>query len=415
MFNKLKNKLLIFSHNLKYGFKSIFWKKDKTCVLFDSWFGVKFADNPRYLYQYLSENRRQLGLSHVVWVTHSEQVLNTLHEMNYEAYLIDSKESVHYHKISKYHFVNNAPIGKGKLTGELLADYSYRSKRINLWHGTGVIKNVGFASNDYKKKTQKFASLYKFKNELYKRSYVLKKFITELGPWADNYFLTTSLTEKEKIKEFFCLSDKRIITSGYPRDSYSCRYTPYEEEIVNQIKEYSTVILYLPTFRTVSDKFSMNELSDAIAPKIKDSNILFIQKAHSAANDQTKFSFKNNVLNLNPDFDINVITPLTSIVITDYSSILADAMYFRKPVILYAPDYEEYVNDDRGLATDAEYILSASYRFGDKYELINYVMENYKTPEKMKKVNYDEVRKRIWGNQDKDISIIWKDILEQTR
>lgn len=414
MLNIIQYKLGLIFHNARYGIQSIFWKKDKSCVLLSSWFGKKFADNSRYLFQYLADNKAELGLKHVVWVTHNEEVLDTLRDMGYEAYLVNSPESIFYHKKCYYHLINNAPLGNSRLTGELLVDYSYGSKRINLWHGTGVIKNVGFESNEYKKKTQKHPSLYRIKNHFFKSSKILKKFVTEAGAWADNYFLSTSETEKEKIKAFFCLPDHRVIVSGYPRDAYLCRHTPQEQEVINIIKKYETIVLYLPTFRSQSDGFDMGKLADTFRPQIAGSNILFIQKAHSAAGISEKYSFNNNILNLESDFDINVITPLTTLVITDYSSILADAMYFNKPVVLYTPDYEQYMTEDRGLASDAELILSSSFRFSDAVEIVDFIINNRFDLRKMKKDNYQEIRERIWGCKDKHIEEIWKDILNQT-
>ena len=40
------------------------------------------------------------------------------------------------------------------------------------------------------------------------------------------------------------------------------------------------------------------------------------------------------------------------IIITDYSSIMFEEAFIKRPVFLYAPDYEEYITEERGLWLD---------------------------------------------------------------
>ena len=44
------NKLRILLRNIKEAMTLSNYKRDKSIVLFDSWFGNRFADNPRYLF-----------------------------------------------------------------------------------------------------------------------------------------------------------------------------------------------------------------------------------------------------------------------------------------------------------------------------------------------------------------------------
>ncbi len=402
-------------YNFCHAFQSIFWEKDNSCVLIDGWFGQKFADNSRYLFQYLSENKKRHNLEHVVWVANNTDVVDEVRAMGYEAYLMNSKESIYFHKKAKYHIVNNAPMGSRSITGELLVEYSYRSIRINLWHGTGAIKNLGFQSNDYQKKTHKNPFLYKVKNLIYKNCSLFRRFFTPLGAWGDCFFLTTSVSECNKFKSFFCLPDKRIIISGYPRNAYECRQTEHERKIIDLVEGYGKSILYLPTFRSFSNKFNINDLSRALSSFLKENSVIFIQKAHAVETTNIENNFENNVLTLSPDFDINVLTPIVDCIISDYSSILADALYFYKPVLLYVPDYHEYMKQDKGFSKDAEYILSAGKKFFDLETIVDFLSHNIWNPENVKPKNYNEVRKLIWGSENKTMEQIWNDIIERTR
>ena len=77
-------KLIFLLKNVKDWFNSIFYHRDPSIVLFGAWFGERFADNSRNLYQYLFTNKEQYGLSHVVWVTRSADIMKEMLNMGYE-------------------------------------------------------------------------------------------------------------------------------------------------------------------------------------------------------------------------------------------------------------------------------------------------------------------------------------------
>ena len=130
---------MIFS-NIIMAIRSVFWKRQRDIVLFGAWFGDKFADNSRFLFQYLSENKDALNLKHVVWVTRKEKVLKTLRAMGYECYMMDSPESIKYHKQAFMHIVCNSTANSKGFIPDIDIRYSFGAKRINLWHGVGVVK-----------------------------------------------------------------------------------------------------------------------------------------------------------------------------------------------------------------------------------------------------------------------------------
>ena len=86
---KLKTKIIYILSNILLAIQSLSWHKDSTVVLMGSWFGEKFADNSRFLFQYLSNNKERLGLTHIVWVSKSKLIVNDLNTMGYEAYEMD--------------------------------------------------------------------------------------------------------------------------------------------------------------------------------------------------------------------------------------------------------------------------------------------------------------------------------------
>lgn len=392
--------------------KSIKYKRDKSIVILDAWFGKRYADNSRYLYEYLSKNKEFLGLSHVVWVSRNPDIVEFLNNKGYEAYAIDSKESVYYHKKAYYHICNNSPTTHDGYLGELLTEFSFGAKRINLWHGTGAIKNVCFASNDYKRKTLSHPILYKIKNNLYKNFSLYRSLFSGNDSWNDCYYLSTSQSERDKMMYFFNLPYSKIIISGYPRNCKNIDLTKEELNIIKEIKKHKFSILYLPTFRWEGSDFDYKKVAMKIHPILIQKDILWIQKAHSVNNDASNYSINENILTLDSDFDVNTITPYVTAITTDYSSILADALYHRKPVYLYVPDYKEYVEGERGISVDGEYLLSSGFKFYDLEGFYNFLE---RSSFKEFPPNYEDVRKKIWGEKDKEIGDIWEDIKKQVR
>ena len=83
--NKNIKKITVIFENFWMFTRSLMWKRDDSIVLIGAWFGNKFADNSRYLFQYLDKNKEELGLTHVVWVTRNKDTYSILKNMNYES------------------------------------------------------------------------------------------------------------------------------------------------------------------------------------------------------------------------------------------------------------------------------------------------------------------------------------------
>jgi CDP-glycerol glycerophosphotransferase (TagB/SpsB family) len=81
---------------------------------------------------------------------------------------------------------------------------------------------------------------------------------------------------------------------------------------------------------------------------------LWIEKPHSASTFQFQDLSIKNVLFLDSDFDVNVLYPFVSAVMSDYSSAVFDAVYRHIPVIMYTPDLEQFKGGNIGLTFDIE-------------------------------------------------------------
>ena len=82
---------------------SIF-KRDKKIILCAGWFGHRFADNSRYIFLYLNEHKKYLGLKKIIWITNNPQIGNALKKQGYSVCKRDSLLGIYYHLRAFYFF-----------------------------------------------------------------------------------------------------------------------------------------------------------------------------------------------------------------------------------------------------------------------------------------------------------------------
>lgn len=411
--NKGIDLIRILYWNLLTSFTNIFIKRDKTIIIIGAWMGTKFADNPRFLFQYLFDNKHKYGLNRVIWITRNENLCVELNELGYESYLCNSKESNYWHLKAGIHIICNS-VTKNEQSGQeadIDTRFSRGAKCINLWHGIGGIKKVGEESKKNQIDSRNFFFALK---SILKRIDLIKGIVNIFRAWPEEkiYFLTTTKSNTEQVKRFFVTQPQFIYTLP-PRLCKCPRLLDAEENVLKFMKNYNGTILYLPTYRssyTAKSTFNMSILGERLKGVIADYNYLLIQKSHSASAYETVNSFEGNILNLPPDFDINVLMPHITILITDYSSAATDARFLGKPVIFFVPDIDEYKYGDRGLTPEADELMS-----GPKYvnieELCSSLPKYLSNPSDAIAENASEIVEKYCGKA-KDLGQVWNDICE---
>lgn len=400
--------------NNAFGYiKSLFWKRDRKSVVFGAWFGTKFADNSRYLFQYLNDNKVKYNLEHVVWITRNDRVRNELIESGYESYLAGSRKSIKFLKHSKYHFICNNSDDNGYET-DIPCEYSYGAVKINLWHGVGVVKGVGAMS----KSKREYRLRHPVKSLITRcltDSKAYRALVSGIGGWKNCYYLVPSELGHRQLGEMFHLKDSQFIITGQPRCCPCPKLMQQEERVIKKFSSYSQVILYLPTFRTNTSSKNYTNISGFLKTYLEAENILWIEKAHDA--DKSKFNHieSNNIITLNSDFDINTIIPNITMLITDYSSVISDGRAWNKPVLLYLPDYDEYFEGDNGLIEDSELLMSGP-KFTTPADLLAGIKKTFKDPsyaftEGFDQMCFSDLREMVTGI-DKGFDEIWNDIIK---
>ncbi|MCP5462729.1 MAG: CDP-glycerol glycerophosphotransferase family protein [bacterium] len=72
-------------------FHILFFPKKKNLWVFGAWFGEKFSDNSKYLFQYIATNHPEIQ---AVWLTKNKQTFNFLRKQGFECYYLPSAKGL---------------------------------------------------------------------------------------------------------------------------------------------------------------------------------------------------------------------------------------------------------------------------------------------------------------------------------
>lgn len=401
MTSRIKNLI----ENLGVAIYGIFSPRDKRVVLFGAWMGEKFSDNSRYLFQYIEKNKDELGIHTVIWATRNQRVCDRLSGMGYKAVLCGTKESKYWHLKSGVQIICNASNRCGH-DADIDIQYSWGAKKIQLWHGVGM-KKVGASANSH----QDFGGSNSLWNKIKRNR--LFNMITSEGGWNEAYFLSTSAINQKVNIELAACSEKSVFISGYPRNCPCVSIFPEEKEIIDKIKRYRGCILYLPTFRSNGINIVYPISYEEVKRFLVDNNFLWIEKPHSASKQTMDAKNCKNVLCLDASFDINVLYPYVSAVVSDYSSCIFDAVYRHIPTVMYTPDLDEFESGANGLLFDIREYCNAVLAT-DERKLIDYLKKIAETSffdTELVEQFYSKAKRDFWNNTDYSYDEIWRDIL----
>lgn len=216
-----------------------------------------------------------------------------------------------------------------------LLDISKKTNVIFCGHGGGVYKKMGYTAPppDIDLSSKKFKKIDSF----YKK-------ISDVVSSFENKELNTYLVQNYKI------SESNILPFGLPRTDglYSLDYASIKDEYTSSFPKLrgKLLILYAPTYRTTeSGRHSPIFLDEKVLEKELTLEYQILFRGHPTLGGT-----------LLPDSWIDVSSwpqykclAIADILITDYSSILFDFSFFRKPIYLLIPDAEAYMKKELAL------------------------------------------------------------------
>ena len=203
---------------------------------------------------------------------------------------------------------------------------------IQVWHACGAFKAFGFSR------------------------------LSKEGCWPQDsrshrtydYCLVSSRKVAKHYAEAFGMNIDRVIATGVPRTDIFFDEA-YKSEI--RAKIFSTypmlkdkkVILFAPTFRGSSKKegnyphyrFDYKKIFESFGDEYR-----IIIKHHPHVNNKPVIEneYKDRVIDLSKNEELNELLFVTDILITDYSSVIFEAALLDIPMLFYAFDLDEYIS-----------------------------------------------------------------------
>lgn len=323
--------------------------RSKRIWVFGAWYGLRYSDNSRYLFEYVQKHTDIKA----IWISRGKDVVSLIRANGHSAFLR--------HSIKGSYYMLRASIA---IVSSSLADLNrslvYRAFKVNLWHGAPMKKlNYGNSTG----KTESFVKSF------------CKKLFASVVPYSREIgvyqaVLATSDYFKPLMAWGFGVQRDNVPILGYPRNDILFAETQ-RSEFIESLKsiDYANILAYLPTYKETDElgevfgRFGNYGFDrEEMGKFLEETKSILLVKLHFA--DQTRI--KNEGFSLGPRIvyvdekrvgDINDILRYVDVLITDYSGVYFDYLLLNRPIVFAAFDLEEYL-ERRGLSDDYEFYVS---------------------------------------------------------
>lgn len=352
---------------------SFIFPKKRNLIIFIGKYSGKFDDNIKYLYLHIHHEMSvsQKKSIEYYFITSKREVYNELKSNNLPVLFYPSFIS-----IIKLMQARTAVVDCFTWISGFRYYLLSRCYLIQLWHGVNV-KRIQFdrykhfhrkmyqqvidTPNHFKKIILFFKTIMLIARANY------QNYLSGAFPKYDLVISTSKFYADEVFSKAF--RNRKVLTAGYPRndvffqDSHPYIFIGTDEvsikNIINFISDGYKVILLAPTFRdNGGDLLSDNALDIyRLSDYATKNKIIFVFKFHpNPLYWNTAGPFPNNIISYNAEKDIYPALKYFNALITDYSSIYMDFLYFDRPVLFFCYDYEKYITQDRELQFDYDWI-----------------------------------------------------------
>lgn len=325
---RLRNKIAVHILQFFISFFSLFPIKSNL-VIFESFHGKQFSDNPRAIYDYLVKHKPNYYL---IWSIQkgSEAVFNA-HNVPYVRRL--SIKWCYYMARSKYWVFNTrTPKWLNKKNDNIF---------IQTWHGT-PLKKLGLDINDVKMPGTS--------TEQYRKNIIL-----ESQKW--DYLISPNYYSTKIFKNAFNYNGE-IIETGYPRNDFLVKNNDRRSIEKTKLKlglpQDKKIILYAPTWRDDEYfsqgryKFNLQLDIQELQNNLGDNYILVLRTHYLIAEELNIEKYTDFAFDFSNHHDIRELYIVADYLITDYSSVFFDFKILKRPVIFFAYDLDKYRESLRG-------------------------------------------------------------------
>ncbi len=303
----------IFLINLPLYYIAYFIPQNKDVWVFGAWFGRKYADNSKALFEYVNKHDKDIK---AIWLTTDKDIIAQLHKLEFKVFHTYSLKGYYYAAVAKFTFVSSGIYDINRFV-------SAKSIKVQLWHGTPLKKIM----NDRNKVAQN------------KLVHFLKRLILPFGTRKYQYLLSPSEKINKNLLSAFGIEN--IIVKGYPRNDI----------LFSNNKE--KIITFLPTHRGEGNGRIQNLFKSFNTKKInsflEEKGYKLLIKPHYYDLKYCTIEETKHINIVKNNIDLYSLLSKTTILITDYSSVYFDFLLLDRPILFTPFDIKEYINKDREL------------------------------------------------------------------
>lgn len=313
---------------------SLLPKKSNT-IIFESFHGKQYSDNPRAIYEYIINN--DLGYK-VYWSV----------DRRYE-HVFEGRGVLYLKRFSLKWFILMARAEYWVVNTRLplWLPKPNHTKYVQTWHGT-PLKRLAMDMEDVHMPNTNI--------EKYKRN-----FLKESSKW--DYLLSPNQYSTNIFKRAFGFHGE-VVETGYPRNDFLTNSN--ELNTINEIKSKcgvpndKKVILYAPTWRDNQYysvgryKFKLELDLKQMEQELGDDYVIILRLHYLIAEQMDLSEYNQFIINLSNHEDIRELYLISDMLITDYSSVFFDYAILKRPIIFFTYDLEEYQDVLRGFYLDLE-------------------------------------------------------------
>lgn len=333
-------RILAFPLSFLLSILSMIFPKDKSIWVFGAWFGQRYSDNSRYLFEYVCMNKPEIR---AVWLTRNRKIADGIERTGREVYTVNSLKGfwVALRAASVFISSDMIDINPAACNGAL---------KVQIWHGI-PLKKIGL---DYKiPGTPDYPFYLRILKKIWWKMFYRYDLVISSSPIVSERFATAFGVRKE-----------RILLTGYPRNDVILSGNTPRVDAFEELRtrwNADKVVFYAPTFRGQRgdgrDLFcglDMQKLKKSLISH----NAAFFIKLHFVQRDQTTLSnseinqYHMHLFSEEEAPDINYLLPHTDLLITDYSSVYFDYLLLNRPIIFTPFDIENYNTLDREFYED---------------------------------------------------------------
>ena len=306
-------------------------KIDDKLIIFASFSGTAYSDNPRYLFEYLRDNDDFTDYR-FVWAFRRKRV-------------VQGAEVVKFNSLTYYYLLSKAKYWV--FNAKMAPYYQKKEEQIYLqtWHGT-PLKRLGHDLLDNGKTYYRSQLSYK---------QMLKGYDEDSCQW--DYLISPNSFSSRAFASAFKINQEKMLEVGYPRvdflvnaDSNKCMELKRRYGLPLDKK----VVLYAPTWR--DDSFGIRGYRFELAVdfykwknQLGDDTVILFKPHYLISNVyQVPNNLSDFVYLMAASADINDAYLMSDVLITDYSSVFFDYANLNRPIYFYMYDFEQYEQELRG-------------------------------------------------------------------